>query len=165
MRTFDLIGQVKTGIFSLGLSRHLDINYDTAWLLSNKILRAKDQREQVSTLRGTIRLDGAYLDGERPGGTAGRESKNKIPILTAPSLNEERGIPSTPKLRQSWGSTVGRSPAALAAQNLAWGCMVLSKGLACCRPVTRRLQPPGQHDRREASQWAAVVRLDQQPSR
>ena len=30
----------KTGISSLELSRHLGVNYDTAWLLHNKILRA-----------------------------------------------------------------------------------------------------------------------------
>jgi hypothetical protein len=35
-----LIGQAKIGIFSLELSCHLGVNYDTAWLLYNKILRA-----------------------------------------------------------------------------------------------------------------------------
>jgi hypothetical protein len=34
---FYLIGQAKTGISSLELSRHLGVNYDTAWLLHNKI--------------------------------------------------------------------------------------------------------------------------------
>ena len=38
-QAFYLIGQAKTGISSLELSRHLDVNYDTAWLLHNKILR------------------------------------------------------------------------------------------------------------------------------
>ena len=37
---FYLIGQAKTGISSLELSRHLGVNYDTAWLLHNKILKA-----------------------------------------------------------------------------------------------------------------------------
>ena len=32
--------QAKTGISSLELSRHLGVNYDTAWLQHNKILRA-----------------------------------------------------------------------------------------------------------------------------
>ena len=36
---FYLIGQAETGISSLELSRHLRVNYDTAWLLHNKIWR------------------------------------------------------------------------------------------------------------------------------
>ena len=43
-QAFYLIGQAKTGISSLELSRHLDVNYDTAWLLHNKILRAMSDR-------------------------------------------------------------------------------------------------------------------------
>jgi transposase-like protein len=42
---FYLIGQAKTGISSLELSRHLGVNYNTAWLLHNKILRAMADRE------------------------------------------------------------------------------------------------------------------------
>ena len=35
-----LIRKAKTGISSLELSCHLDVKYDTAWLLHNKISRA-----------------------------------------------------------------------------------------------------------------------------
>jgi hypothetical protein len=51
---FDLIGQAKIGISSLELSRHLGVNYDTAWLLPNKILRA--MTELVSRALGYFRL-------------------------------------------------------------------------------------------------------------
>ena len=47
---FYLIGQAKTGISSLELSRHLGVNYDTAWLLHNKILRAMADREEAYLL-------------------------------------------------------------------------------------------------------------------
>jgi len=47
---FYLIGQAKTGISSLELSRHLGVNYDTAWLLHNKILRAMTEREESYVL-------------------------------------------------------------------------------------------------------------------
>jgi hypothetical protein len=73
---FYLISQAKTGISSLELSRHLGVNYDTARLLHNKILRAIADREE------------AYLGGELPSGKAGRGSENKIPIVAAVSLNE-----------------------------------------------------------------------------
>jgi hypothetical protein len=39
-----MIGQAKTGIPSLELSRHLGVDYDTAWLLHNKIFRGMSER-------------------------------------------------------------------------------------------------------------------------
>jgi len=86
--TFYLIGQAKTAITSLELSRHLGVKYDTAWLLHNKILRAMADREEAYLLRGKIQIDDSYLGGELPGGKAGRGSQNKIPIVAAVSLNE-----------------------------------------------------------------------------
>ena len=59
---FYRIGQAKTGISSLELSRHLGVNYDTAWLLHNKILRAMADREEAYLLRGKIQMDDAYLE-------------------------------------------------------------------------------------------------------
>ena len=85
---FYLIGQAKTGISSLELSRHLGVKYDTAWLLHNKILRAMADREEAYLLRGKVQIDDSYLGGELPGGKAGRGSENKIPIVAAVSLNE-----------------------------------------------------------------------------
>ena len=58
-----LIGQAKTGISSLELSRHLGVNDDTAWLLHNKILRAMTEREEAYLLRGKIQIDDSYLGG------------------------------------------------------------------------------------------------------
>ena len=89
---FYLVGQAKTGISSLELRRCLGVNYDTAWLLHNKILRAMTEREEAYLLRGMILIDDAYLGGQRPGGNAGRGSENKIPIVAAVSLNEARQL-------------------------------------------------------------------------
>ncbi len=83
-----LIGQAKTEISSLELSRHLGVNDDTAWLLHHKILRAMADREEGDLLRGTIPMDDPYLGGELPGGRAGCGPENKIPIVAAVSLNE-----------------------------------------------------------------------------
>ena len=58
---FYLIGQAKTGISSLELSRHLGVNYDTAWLLHNKIMRAMSEREDSYVLLGKIQVDDSYL--------------------------------------------------------------------------------------------------------
>jgi hypothetical protein len=58
---FYLIGQAKTGISSLELSRHLAVNYDTAWLLHNKNMKAMREREYSYVLLGKIQMDDAYL--------------------------------------------------------------------------------------------------------
>ena len=85
---FYLIGQAKTGISSLELCRRPGVNYDTAWLPHNKILRAMTEREEAYLLRGKILIDDAYLGGERPSGMVGRGSENTSPIVAAISLNE-----------------------------------------------------------------------------
>jgi len=133
-QAFYLIGQAKTGISSLELSRHLGVKYNTAWLLHNKILRAMSEREDAYMLRGKIQMDDAYLGGERPGGKAGRGSENKIPIVAAVSLSEA-GHPIHAKITPVAGFS-SEALGAWARENLAPGCAVLSDGLACFRSVT-----------------------------
>ena len=131
---FYLIGQAKTGISSLELSRHLGVKYDTAWLLHNKILRAMADREEAYLLRGKIQIDDAYLGGELPGGKAGRGSENKVTIVAAVSLNEA-GHPIHARITAVSGFS-GEAIAAWAQRHLEPGTHVLSDGLACFRAVT-----------------------------
>ena len=131
---FYLIGQAKTGISSLELSRHLGVKYDTAWLLHNKILRAMTEREEAYVLRGKIQIDDAYLGGERPGGKAGRGSENKIPIVAAVSLNEA-GHPIHARI-SAVSSFSSEAIADWAKRHLMPGSHVLSDGLACFRPLS-----------------------------
>jgi transposase-like protein len=131
---FYMIGQAKNGISSLELSRHLGVNYDTAWLLHNKILRAMAEREEGYLLRGKIQMDDSYLGGERPGGKAGRGSENKFPIVAAVSLNEA-GHPIHAKITAVSGFS-SQAIADWAQRHLAPGSHVLSDGLACFRAVT-----------------------------
>ena len=83
-----LISQAKTGISSLALKRHLGVSYPTAWLLHQKINRAKVARDAIHCLDGAVYLDDAYFAGERTGGKAGRGSENKVPFVAAVSLSE-----------------------------------------------------------------------------
>ena len=85
---FYLVGQVKTGISSLALMRHLGVNYRTAWLVHNKIMQAMSDRDEAYLLRGKVQRDDAYLGGERCVGKPGRGSENKVPIVAAVSINE-----------------------------------------------------------------------------
>ena len=109
------------------------MNYDTAWLLHNKILRAVSEREAY-VLRGKIQMDDACLGGERSGGKAGRGSENKINIVAAVSLNEaghpfHATISPVPRFSSEAVGSWARN-------TLAPGCEVLSDGLACFRSVT-----------------------------
>ena len=131
---FYLIGQAKTGISSLELSRHLGVNYDTAWLLHNKILRAMTEREEAYLLRGKIQMDDAYLGGERTGGKVGLGSENKIPIVAAISLNEA-GHPIHARITAVSGFC-SEAISDWAKRHLAPGSQVLSDGLGCFRAVT-----------------------------
>ena len=133
-QAFYLIGQAKTGISSLELSRHLGVKYDTAWLLHNKVLRAMSEREDAYVLRGKIQMDDAYLGGELNGGKAGRGSENKIPIVAAVSLNEA-GHPIHVKMTPVSGFS-SDAVGAWAREHLAPGSAVFSDGLACFRSVT-----------------------------
>jgi hypothetical protein len=131
---FYLIGQAKTGISSLELCRRPGVNYVTAWLLHNKILRAKTEREEAYLLREKILIDDAYLGGERPSGMVGRGSENTILIVAAISLNEA-GHPIHARITavNCFSSAVISD---WAIRHLAPGSQVLSDGLACFRAVT-----------------------------
>ena len=82
--SFYLIGQAKTGISLLELSCHLGVNYETAWLLHNKILHSMTER------------DDAYLGGELPGDMAARGSEEKF-RSSQPSLCTRPVIRFTPE--------------------------------------------------------------------
>ena len=130
---FYLIGQAKTTISSLQLSRHLGVAYNTAWMLHSKILRAMSERDECYVLHGKVQMDDAYFGGERPGGKAGRGSENKVPIVAAISLNEA-GHPIHAKISPVTGFT-SEALAEWARQHLSSSCSVLSDGLACFRSV------------------------------
>ena len=130
---FYLIGQAKTSISSLQLSRQLGVAYNTAWRLHSKILRAMSERDDRYVLQGKVQMDDAYFGGERPGGKAGRGSENKVPIVAAISLNAA-GHPIHAKISPVTGFT-SEALADWARQHLSSSCAVLSDGLACFRSV------------------------------
>ena len=110
------------------------MNYDTAWLLHNKILRAMADREEAYLLRGKIQIDDSYLGGELPGGKAGWGSETKIPIVVAVCLHEARH-PVHARITAVSGFS-SEAIADWAKHHLAAGSQVLSDALACFRAVT-----------------------------
>jgi len=81
--------QSKTNLAALELMRHLNVCYRTAWRLKHKLLKAMENAEEGRRLDGFIQIDAAYLGGELNGGTAGRGSENKVPIVVAVSTTED----------------------------------------------------------------------------
>ena len=53
---FYLVGQTETGISSLALMRHLGVNYRTASLIHNKIVKAMSEQEDDFVFVERLRL-------------------------------------------------------------------------------------------------------------
>lgn len=121
-----LVTQSKTEIAALALRRQLGVSWKAAWLLKHKLMEAMRQREAAQQLHGEVRIDDAYLGGERTGGKVGRGSENKVPFVAAVELHEGR------PQRVRFDVVSGFSYAGLipwAQQALAADCHVISDGL------------------------------------
>lgn len=129
-----LISQAKTGLSALALKRQLGVSYPTAWLIQHKIMQAMTERDAQYTLCGEVRVDDAYLGGERVGGKAGRGSENKVPFVAAVSLNAEGGPLYTKMIPVPGFTRNALTDWAKAA--LTPGGSVISDGLACFAGVT-----------------------------
>ena len=85
-----LITQSKTSIAALALRRQVGLSWRAAWFLKHKLMEAMRQREADRPLHGDVRIDDAYLGGERTGSKAGRGSENKVPFVAAVEMREGR---------------------------------------------------------------------------
>ena len=97
-----LISQNKKSISSLALKRYLDVSYNTAWLLHQKIMHALQYEDNSALLQGIIQVDDGYLGGKRSG-VRGRGAKGKQAFLTALTL--QNGKPDQAKLSLVHGFT------------------------------------------------------------
>jgi hypothetical protein len=130
---FYLIGQATTSISSLHLSRQPGVVYNTAWMLHNKTMNAMSEQDDYYVLQERVEVDNTYFGGELPGGTAGRGSENKVPIVAAISLNAA-GHPIRANILPGAGFT-SEALSGWAMQHLSSSCSVLSDGLACFQSV------------------------------
>jgi len=121
-----LMTQSKTNIAALALMRQLGVSWKAAWLLKHKLMEVMAQREAERPLEGDVRVDDAYLGGERTGGGPGRGSSNKVAFVAAVELREGR------PQRVRFDPVDGFSVAALtpwARRAIAPGSCVVSDGL------------------------------------
>jgi len=128
-----LITQSKTGLSALALKRQIGVTYNTAWSMKQKIMQVMKERDDSQPLSGTIQLDDVYWGGERHGGARGRGSENKIPYVTAISINEE-GHPVAMSMTVVKGFRLTEI-SRWAQRHLQPGSHVVSDGLACFSAV------------------------------
>jgi hypothetical protein len=61
------VNQTKSGMSSLELVRHLDVQQNSAWLILHKVMQAMRIREESRRLGPFAEGDDAYLCGHAPG--------------------------------------------------------------------------------------------------
>ncbi|MFA9462535.1 IS1595 family transposase [Thiohalorhabdus methylotrophus] len=82
-----LMSRDKGGISARRLSKELELRYETAWLMLQKLRKAMADRDRRYQLQGLIEADEAFFGGPRPG-TRGRGAANKTTVLV---MAEDRG--------------------------------------------------------------------------
>lgn len=125
-----LLTSAKNDISSLELARQLDVKWDTAWLIKQKLMEVMRQRNSIYKLSGDVQIDDAYLGGESPAkpGKTGRGAEGKLPFVIAVETRD--GKPIHMQLRRVPGFTQAAIKV-YAAANLMPGSWVISDGLDC----------------------------------
>jgi ribosomal protein L37AE/L43A len=125
-----LISSSKNDVAALELARQLDVKWDTAWLIKQKLMEAMRQRNRAYKLQGTIQIDDAYLGGEKPrqAGKSGRGAPGKVPFVIAVETRDAKPIYT--QVRRVSGFTK-QALKDYAVANLEAGSCVHSDGLAC----------------------------------
>jgi transposase-like protein len=160
------ITQSKGSISTLELSRQLDLKWDSAWLMRQKLSTVMLEDEAARKLDGRIEMDDAVLGGEKgelDGGKRGRKGPNKIPFVIAVATTDE-GRPQ--RLLLEVAEHTGDEIERVARTHLAPSARVVSDGLSCFRAVTRagcRHEPivaarePEQPEKIPAFRWVNTV--------
>ena len=131
------ITQSKGSISTLELSRQLDLKWDSAWLMRQKLGTVMLEDEAARKLDGRVEMDDAVLGGEKgelEGGKRGRKGPNKIPFVIAVATTDE-GRPQ--RLLLEVAEHTGEDIERVARAHLAPSARVVSDGLSCFRAVTR----------------------------
>lgn len=128
-----LISQSKTGMSALELKRQINVSYNTAWSLKQKIMQVMMEHDDSKPLSGIIQLDDVYWGGEHRGGSRGRGSQNKTPFVAAVSTDED-GHPIAMNMSVIKGFRLTEI-SLWAKKHLQPGSTVISDGLNCFTAV------------------------------
>ena len=117
----------KNDIAALELARQLDVKWDTAWLIKQKLMEVMLQRNSIYKLAGDVQVDDAYQGGEKPG-KRGRGAGNKTPFVIAVQTRD--GRPIYTQMRSIPGFTK-EAVKGYATRSIEPGSRVPSDGLGC----------------------------------
>ena len=132
-----LLTQAKGSVATLELARQLDIKWDSAWLMRQKLMQVMLEREAGRKLSGRIEVDDAVLGGKKgvaDGGKQGRAGANKIPFV--PAVETREGRPQ----RVQFIPVATHSQAEIeriAKAHFEPGSTIVSDGLSCFLAVTK----------------------------
>jgi hypothetical protein len=122
-----LMTAAKNDIAGLELARQLDVKWDTAWLIKQKLMEVMLQRNSIYKLAGDIQIDDAYQGGEKPG-KRGRGAANKTPFVVAVQTRDGRPIYTQMRCIPSFTQVAIKD---YALRSIEPGSRVLSDGLGC----------------------------------
>jgi ribosomal protein L37AE/L43A len=117
----------KNDIAALELARQLDVKWDTAWLIKQKLMEVMKRRNSIYKLSGDIQIDDAYQGGEKPG-KRGRGAANKTPFVIAVQTRDGRPIYTQMRCVAGFTKEAIKDYASAA---IAPGSRVMSDGLGC----------------------------------
>ena len=131
-----LLTQSKGSVATLELARQLDLKWDSAWLMRQKLMQVMAERESGRKLSGRIEVDDAVLGGQQgvaAGGKQGRGGSNKIPFV--PAVETRDGRPQ--RVRFIPVATHSQAEIArIARPHFEPGSTIVSDGLSCFLAVT-----------------------------
>jgi hypothetical protein len=82
----------KRGISAKGLSRQLELSYESAWYLLVRIRSAMKDRDQNYMLEGIIEMDEAYLGAPKRGKKRGRGTERKKMAVAVSKTENDRPL-------------------------------------------------------------------------
>lgn len=131
-----LLTQSKGSVATLELARQLDLKWDSAWLMRQKLMQVMMEREAGRKLSGRIEVDDAVLGGRQSiadGGKQGRGGRNKVPFV--PAVETRDGRPQ--RVRFIPVATHSQAEIArIASIHFEPGSTIVSDGLSCFPAVT-----------------------------
>ena len=125
-----LVTSSKNDVASLELARQLDVKWDTAWLIKQKLMEVMRQRNRTYKLKGTIQIDDAYLGGVKPAkpGKSGRGAPGKTPFVIAVETRDTKPVYTHVRRVEAFTKVAIKT---YAAANIEPGSWVHSDGLGC----------------------------------
>ena len=72
----------------MALKRFLGVQYNTAWLMHQKIMQGLATQDKCCLLSGDVHIDDGYIGGRCEGGKRGRGSENKSVFIMGLSLKD-----------------------------------------------------------------------------